>query len=463
MALDISCFETLAPSRYITFTIPNPCREDSAHPLLRVAVLDSPLCLDGSPLVAAILVPENRERDWIFCTESGHLQLLISNTPDVCRLILIGSEPSDDFDASLTLRLRSSLQTQNRLEEVVGPLLLALSPKICFSDGIPEVPILRYEDGLIASLTVEKCTGDFVGEMLIEDVEIESDGQKFEGREFRRRLRFKRMPNLVQTQVRIISESDIQTDIGKVQFRIDSRILVHPYLAPMVASLSVVSPHIEDRLRAGLRPRALCLGVGGGALVSFLKGQLDFDVLGVEIDDEVLRVARGYFGLEEDSKMIHTICGDAIEVVKKLSALRMEGNSVSSHCNDTNDVDGVEAPFDVIMVDLDSGDVQNGVIAPPLEFMEKSVLLALRSILCQSGIVAVNVIPSKSSFYNTLICKCREVFCDLYEIDIGNRENFILIATVTSVGECSANHGNSFVVKLKSVISGSYIDSIRKI
>ncbi|PKI68556.1 eEF1A lysine and N-terminal methyltransferase [Punica granatum] len=463
MALDISCFQTLAPSRYVTFTIPNPCRRNSAHRLLRIAVLDSPLHRDGQPRVAAILVPENRERDWIFCTESGHLQLLLSNTPDFSRLILVGCESSDGRHGLLALHLHRSAEAQNALEEAIGPLLLALLPKICFDNGIPEVPILRYEDDLISSAMIEKCTGDYVGEMLIEDVELESEGPKSEEREFRRRLRFRRMPNLVQTQVRIVPESDVGTDIGKAMFKIDSWVLVHPYLAPMVASLNLVSTHIEDQFRVGLRLKVLCLGVGGGALVSFLKGQLGFKVVGVEIDDEVLRVARQYFGLEEDGEMISIIRGDAIEVVKKLSCQRMKGNSVASDCNDLNDLDGIETQFDVIMVDIDSGDTRNGSMAPPLEFMERSVLSALRSILCESGIVAVNVIPSNRSFYESLLCAFREVFCDLYEIDVGNKENFVLIATVTSIADCSGNYGSSLLMKLKSVISGAYIDSIKKV
>ncbi|PQQ06960.1 methyltransferase-like protein 13 [Prunus yedoensis var. nudiflora] len=77
--------------------------------------------------------------------------------------------------------------------------------------------------------------------MVVEDVEIDSGGEASK-REFRRRLRFKRMPNLVQT---------------------------------------------EGRIRSGFRPKALCLGVGGGALLGFLKAELGFQVVGVEADKEV--------------------------------------------------------------------------------------------------------------------------------------------------------------------------------
>ncbi|CAI8602067.1 unnamed protein product [Vicia faba] len=87
MALEASTFETLTPSRFISFTIPNP--SSSSHALLRVAVLDSPLQPTHSPHVAAMLVPQGRETDWIFSTKSGHLQLLFAS-PLLSRFILIG-------------------------------------------------------------------------------------------------------------------------------------------------------------------------------------------------------------------------------------------------------------------------------------------------------------------------------------------------------------------------------------
>ena len=43
---------------------------------------------------------------------------------------------------------------------------------------------------MVCSVVVGKFVGTFIGEFLVEDVEIKS-------KEFRRRLRFKRMPNLI--------------------------------------------------------------------------------------------------------------------------------------------------------------------------------------------------------------------------------------------------------------------------
>lgn len=280
---------------------------------------------------------------------------------------------------------------------------------------------------------METCVGGFVGEMLIEDVELEIDGES----EFRRRLRFKRMPNLVQTQIRILPGGD--TDLG---------FLVHPYLTPMVASLKLVSSHLEGRIRAGFKPNALCLGVGGGALLSFLNIQLGFDVTGMEVDEVVVSVARRRFGLPENP-FIRVWTGDGIKLIEELAA---------QPCNSESD-----GRFDVIMVDLDSNDEGMGTMAPSMEFVQKPVLLTARTLLREPGMLVINVIPPSRSFYEKLVLEFRQVFQELYEIDVGNAENFVLVAVTTPVGMASTESDSAFVTRLKQVISGAYMDCIRKI
>ncbi|KAJ0101956.1 hypothetical protein Patl1_05947 [Pistacia atlantica] len=338
---------------------------------------------------------------------------------------------------------------KKRLEENVMPLVIALSRNFCVKDGILDLPILNYEDDVISSVVLDRFVGAFVGAMLVEDVEIENECEK---REFRRRLRFKRLPNLVQTEVRIVPETELSLDLikigGRVRFRPDIGVLVHVYLVPMVASCTLIGSYLGERIQSGFRPKALCVGVGGGALVSFLRTQLCFEVVGVEKDEEVLSVARRYFGLE-DGEYVWFHVGDAIEFIEKLA------------CG-VNDGD-LDTKFDVIMVDLDSGDAKSGISAPPLEFVTRNVLLAARLVLSDFGIFVINVIPPNRSFYETLIREFREVFSELYEIDVGNRENFILIATVLPIVSSASDCENPFLKKLRLVISGAYMDSINKI
>lgn len=409
MALDVRIFETISPSRFISFTIPNPT---SPPHLLRVAVLDSPIH-SSPPRAAAMLVPKRRETDWIFSTESGHLQLLL-NLPDISRLILIGDDPEAISDSPAE-------DNDEILEQRLKPLVVALSPKTLTKDE--EVPFLIYEDNVVSRVELERSVGPYVGEMLVEDVEIEIEEGR---REFRRRLRFKRMPNLVQSDVKIVRGRG-----EEFKFKLQLRELVHPYLAPMVASLSL----IDSELKRSRPPKALCIGVGGGGLLSFLKLQLGFEVTGVEIDPQVLSIARRYFGLEERFASVHV--GDGIDFLK-----RYDGGG----------------KFDVLMVDLDSTDPIHGVSAPPMDFVARDVLLAARAVLVPCGVLVVNVIPPDKTFYQELKDEFRRVFAELYEIDVGNGENFVLTATV-SIRDCK----RGFTMRNLPPLVLKYIDAIKRI
>lgn len=347
------------------------------------------------------------------------------------------------------------------------PLLLALTPKSAFgwTNGLPEIPFLSYEDEVISSVVLEIRVGACVGEMLVENVELELGSDN--GREFRRRLRFKRMPNLVQTQVRIhpVVELDADDGLERVEFRVDHGVLVQPYLSRMVAGLVVVSSYLDGRFRGGFRPKALCLGVGGGALVNFLSDEFGFEVIGVEEDEAVLSVARKYFGLRE-SKLVHLYVGDGIELIQKLALKDKDDNSKLSNCckfKTADCLDYMDGKFDVIMVDLDSSDARMGSSAPPLEFVRNSVLMAAREVIFQNGVLIINVIPTSKSAYEMVVSEFQNVFEELYEIDVGNGENVVLITSPLKISSTSGDYENSFLRKLKASIQGSYVNYVKKI
>ncbi|XP_027102602.1 uncharacterized protein [Coffea arabica] len=332
-----------------------------------------------------MLVPPRREQDWTFSTETGHLQLLLS-FPYLSRLILISnndinnpSHPTSYKAPPLSATAENPPTTT--IEEKLLPLLMALTPKSAFdeSNGSLEIPFLSYEDEVISSLVLEICVGPCVGEMLIENVVLELESNKNnKGREFRRRLRFKRMPNLIQTQVRIhpISELGVAGDeLEGVEFTVDNGVLAQPYLNPMMAG---------------------------------------FDVVGVEEDEVVLSVAKKYFGLRH-SESVHLCVGDGMELIQRLA---LKGQ-----------------------VDVDT-----------------------REIICQRGVLIINVIPASKSFYERVVTEFQEVFEELYEIDVGNGENMVLAASrLSKIRTASSDFENSFHQKLEASIQGSYMNSVRKI
>lgn len=631
-------FQNLQPCRYVCFDFPNPhkpiksCNEIDNDTDLRVAVLDS--SHTHPPVrIAAMLVPRGMEDDWIFCTEAGHFQLLSS--AQVSRLIFIARCPSYSRDLFGTQKYRGEEdEDDTQLKQSLIPLLLALSPRIAFQGGLPSVPFVSYTDNVNRRNILEKFSSPLVGMMLVENVELLIEQteeivhrQRRVTTEWRRRLRFQRMPNLVQTDVALVPERRSKkhgktSGNGKAKLALDLNRLVHPYLPPIVAGLVLVAPTIEKCLEYGKLPRLLSIGVGGGALLMFLNRHFQFNIVGVEIDEVVLNVAKKYFGLQEDEHLqIHV--GDGVEVVDKIAqqvirnhlvpaelaqawqdalfqipilkelegdrdrdlgvkglgfsnpemvnldrglAKDVEGHgslkskedyidpcldqgikefssqnpndcnldqglthgihchnfsklktlsgeygidkvvevpgSPSSHLLLTNseesseasdprssisheeiplqlnygvqtesftlenregsdNVDRTDPRVHVIVVDVDAGDARLGLSAPPLQFLEKRFLLAARIALHDRGILAINVVPSSKCFYNELVSAFHEVFLDLYEIEVNNGENYVLLACPFCIR--SDDRDSSFAHKVKQVITGGYVEQIRKL
>ncbi|CAM0912035.1 unnamed protein product [Alopecurus aequalis] len=456
---ELDRLQHIEPSRFVSFSFPNLLLHDASNPygdaeFLRVAVLDSPLPAAPSPLAprtAAMLVPAGRHRDWIFSTRAGHLHLLLSvqSQCPFSRLVLVGPEHS--APSPRVVSCAAARPDPDPARARLLPLLLSLCPRAAFGgNSIPDVPLLCFHDDLLRLVPVHVVTGPVVGEMLVEDVAVEcAPGPA----ELRRRLRFKRMPCLVQTQVclaraRPSSAAAASSSLealeeepgGSLQPEVGGPLL-QPYLQAMVAGLAVIASSMEEIVRSGARPRCLCAGIGGGALPMSIRMGLGFDVLGVEADSVVLDIARNYFGLVED-EFLRVRVGDAIQVIQEEP--------------DTN--------FSVVMVDLDSSDAMCGVSAPPMEMTHRSILGAARRILHQHGVLVLNVIPpaADGSFYKGLTDVLRQVFSELYEIDVGNGENFILAATVSPTETTSTVKPGQFQTELMK-LAGEFLSHIRKI
>lgn len=267
-------------------------------------------------------------------------------------------------------------------KERLGSLVVALAPRICFCSGPPSIPFVSYTDNIVHRVIIEEAYSPLTGHMLVEDVALgedsveigEDNNSALLSKDFelpqmsnacrvcgdtnvkivwRRRLRFRRMPNLIQTEVPLIflleldpqksvpkglpghhessrprvhlcsclnrarwidtyakdnSRGNRSTDHGTqiedgilksnqifetrstnansgVLFeetlscaQVDHSQLVHKYLPPIVAGLVLVASCIESCKELGKQVKVLTLGVGGGALPTFLHRHFGFHV-----------------------------------------------------------------------------------------------------------------------------------------------------------------------------------------
>ena len=146
--------------------------------------------------------------------------------------------------------------------------------------------------------------------------------------------------------------------------------------------------------------RILVIGLGGGTIPSFLHKhypQATIDV--VDIDPEVVSVAKKFFGFREDALM---------------RAVVDDGRRFVENCRE---------PYDVIFLDAFGSD------SIPYHLATREFLQAVRRALTPNGVVVGNVWSRLSNrLYDSMVRTYQDVFDDLYIFDVRARENKILVA-----------------------------------
>jgi len=185
------------------------------------------------------------------------------------------------------------------------------------------------------------------------------------------------------------------------------------WFEPDGARQSVVKPgdvdHIElpyaRTMPAGLafveRPRrVLIVGLGGGTIPGFLHKHYPQTIIDVvDIDPDVVQVAKEFFGFREDST---------------LHAYAKDGRRFIEECR---------APYDIIFLDAFGSD------NIPYRLATREFLQAVRRALTPNGVAVGNVWSrSSNSLYDAMVRTYQDVFDELYIIDAQGAGNKILIA-----------------------------------
>ena len=146
--------------------------------------------------------------------------------------------------------------------------------------------------------------------------------------------------------------------------------------------------------------RVLIVGLGGGSLPRLLRKHypgMTIDV--VDIDPDVVEVAKKYFGFREDAAM-HVYVEDGRRFIEKC-----------------------KQPYDIIFLDAYGPD------NIPYDLATKEFLLAVRRAAGPKGVVAGNVwSQSSNSLHDAMLRTYQEVFDDLYVINVKDRGNEIFLA-----------------------------------
>jgi spermidine synthase len=186
---------------------------------------------------------------------------------------------------------------------------------------------------------------------------------------------------------------------------------------------SVVKPGDPDHLelayaRAALAGLALCgeprrilvVGLGGATLPTFLRKHYpDATIDIVEIDPEVVDVARRFFGFREDERMrAHVADGRRF-------------------------IESPREPYDVIFLDA------FGARNVPAHLTTQEFLLAVRRAVAPSGVVVGNVWRRASNpLYDPMLRTYQEVFDELFILEVAGDVNAIFLALPRKQGVSGA-------------------------
>ena len=221
---------------------------------------------------AVLLVPVGREHEWAFGSAGG--QASLACRAGVARLLVV------QLGSGGAAAARFSRMTAGEVQAELSPVALAMLPPGAAGAAIPFLSV--GDPGTLSRLVVAEGTSAVSGGFTVEEVAAAGGGGGA-----LRRLVFSSNRGALQSEV-------LRPAGGCVDPAAPLRFGYHRTMAAGVRALLLPPPPGEG----GARLPLLVLGLGGGALPSFLAATLPWAaVYAVEVDEEVARVAGAHFGL----------------------------------------------------------------------------------------------------------------------------------------------------------------------
>lgn len=296
---------------------------------------------------AAFIAPQGRETEWLFSSKQGRRKLL---------------ESAQHLRLAIVILHRN--QNYTSLDDVkaeINEAVKSFAPKDI--RDMSKIPFLSLGSDVGSREIVYKGTSSFSGDFVVEDVQSEN--------KLYRRLIFLNNQSVIQ------SEALLKSGKKKIDFSYLS-CQHHMYMI-----LGMLMAQNENDLRN------FVVGLGGGGLLMYIcqyLKELNVDVC--EIDPEIVKVAKEYFGLVDDNNRLKVIVEDGLQVIKNF--------------NDTK--------FNSILFDVDSKDQSLGISCPPKEFLDKGILSAVSKSLSTGGIFILNFVCRDATLRDGVVKELKEIF-----------------------------------------------------
>ncbi|XVF84603.1 hypothetical protein PTKIN_Ptkin17bG0050600 [Pterospermum kingtungense] len=415
----------LSPGRRVQLTLGE---EGVSHFLYNAVLLDAKQQSGAFSFHCGIfIVPKTRAHEWLFSSEEGQWQVVESSK--AARLIMVLLD---------TIHANADMED---IQKDLSPLVKPLAP--ADNDKGDPIPFMTASDGIKQRNIVYQGSSSLTGPMVIEDVVYENADGDFNRSLPFRRLIFERNKGLVQSEALLTRDGSFEKSIYETELNkasssskvkrkgmqrrnneSSSKMKVyHGYLASayhtgIISGFSLLSSYLEGVASAGNKVRAVVLGLGAGLLPMFLHGCMQFmQIEAVELDSNMLNLAKDYFGFTEDSRLkVHV--ADGIQFVQDCIDLSAAGD-IPLHKNKNTAVD-------ILIVDVDSSDLSSGMTCPAPDFVEESFLRNVKDTLSEQGLFVINLVSRSPAVKDMVVSRMKEVFSHLFCLQLEGEVNLVI-------------------------------------
>uniref|UniRef100_A0A1B6DKG3 PABS domain-containing protein n=1 Tax=Clastoptera arizonana TaxID=38151 RepID=A0A1B6DKG3_9HEMI len=335
-------------------------RKEDITPRYSIVVTDKQQIKDKINSFAAIIVPKGRDCDWLFGVQRGRINLVENSGFDRLAIVYLQRDHEYSSIEDVKVEIYSTIKK-------LTPELLKTNLK-----SKKKITFLSMSDDLGQCKQIASGESKFSGKYFIEEI-------KRNNKDLFRRLIFTATPNSIQSECKLVKVK-IQRKVRNI---VDYSYLASEHHTYMALAAAMVSK-IENAFKV------LIIGLGGGALTMFLHIFFkQANITSLEIDSEILQIAKKYFGFKEN-KQLNVIISDGIDYLHTAAARGEQ--------------------YHAIFFDVDSKDLSLGVSCPPLNFLQPSLLEDVSKCLHSAGVFVLNLACQDKEIRFETVGKTKKIF-----------------------------------------------------